>query len=340
MTMDFPRVSICIVNYNGRKYLHDCFESIYRMDYPKEKIEVILADNASMDGSVDFVKDNYPEVRILILEKNYGFAKANNLCAEIANGEYLVFLNNDTVVMPNWIRNLVALLSLDDSVGVVGSKLMLMGQSGKINSAGGNIIFSGGGYDIGFLDNDSEGYNSSAYRGYVCGASMMVRRNEFIDIGMFDEDYFMYCEDVGLCWRYWLFGKKVMYIPESVVYHKFGGTSGRDRNNPLRVYHGTKNAVFNMIKNYELSNLVLYFSLFFIYNIMQFIWFVVRLKYRDAAALIKAYYMIVAKLPATLKKREGIQRRRKMDDRYLFKAGVIEYPLKTLKEVVRLWSAK
>ncbi|HAG51104.1 MAG TPA: hypothetical protein DCL42_07170 [Deltaproteobacteria bacterium] len=335
--MHYPSVSICIVNYNGRKYLNDCLVSVYSVDYPKDKIEVILADNASTDGSLDFVKDKYPEVKILSRTENYGFAKANNLCAEAANGEYLVFLNNDTIVSADWLKTLIVSLSADIRIGVVGSKLMLMGQSGKINSAGGNIIFSGGGYDVGFLDTDSEIYNVSAYRGCVCGASMMVRRNEFIDIGMFDEDYFMYCEDVDLCWRYWLFDKKVRYISESVVYHKFGGTSGKDRNSPLRVYHSTKNAIFNMTKNYEIPNLILYFSLFFVYNIIKFMWFAIKFKYRRAIALVMAYYTFISLLPATIRKRKDVQGLRKVSDRYLFEIGIIESPLKTIREVIRLW---
>jgi hypothetical protein len=149
----------------------------------------------------------------------------------------------------------------DSEVGMVGSKILLLETPGKINSAGANITFNGSGYDIGFLDDDSEKYSLRGYRGCVCAAAMMVRRAEFLNFGGFDEDYFMYFEDVDLCWRYWLYGKKVVYVPSSIIYHAFGGTSGKCRHAPLRVFCGTRNSLFNIVKNYETHHIA--FPLFF-----------------------------------------------------------------------------
>lgn len=329
-------ISICIVNYNGLKYLKDCFNSIAKTNYPFEKIETIMVDNKSSDESVDYVKSHYPWVKVLELDKNYGFAKANNIGARSARGKYIVFLNNDTVVAPDWLHKLVDVMEKDREIGIVGSKLLFLNEPQKINSAGGNITFYGGGYDIGFLDDDSEKYNIAGNRGCVCAASMMVRREEFLSFGGFDEDYFMYSEDTDLCWRYWLYGKRVRYIPDSVIYHKFSGTTGVYRHAPLKVFYGTRNSLFNIIKNYEAHNipLPLFFSL--LYHIVKTFYFIIRLDFSLALSMIKAYFSFFIYLPRMLSKRKEIQKGRKVRDRYLFDNSLIVSFSDTFKEFLRL----
>lgn len=334
--MNTITVTICVVNYNGLRYLSGCFDSIAKSNYPLEKIETIMVDNASSDRSVDYVKSNYPWVKVLALDGNYGFAKANNIGVESANGKYIVFLNNDAVVTPDWLRGLVEIMDKDRDVGVVGSKLLLFDTPEKINSAGGNITFYGGGYDIGFMDDDSEKYSISDNRGCVCAASMMVRREEFLEIGGFDGDYFMYLEDVDLCWRYWLYGKRVVYVPKSVVYHKFSGTSGEYRHAPLKVFYGTRNSLFNIIKNYETHNI--FFPLFFsfFYHISKTFYFLLRLKFNLALAMIKAYGSFLRYIPKMIFKRKAVQRNRKVKDRYLFDNSLIVSLSSSFKEFLRL----
>jgi len=221
-------LSIIIVNYNGMGFSKDCLESLMASGACEE--ELIIVDNASTDGSNEYIRKEFFHVRIIELDKNYGFAMANNIGAKNAKGEYLIFLNNDAVVTPNWLNPLVDTMEKDSDIGIVGSKILLLEALGKINSAGANITFNGCGYDIGFLDHDSEKYNVGGYRGCVCAAVMMVRREEFLNFGGFDEEYFMYLEeDVDLCWRYWLYGKKVVCVHASIIYHEFGGTSGTYR---------------------------------------------------------------------------------------------------------------
>lgn len=334
--MEQPFVSICIVNYNGRRHLRDCLSSIYNIDYPKEKFEVLVADNASIDGSVEFISKDFPAITVLPLKKNYGFARANNICAEAAKGDYIVFLNNDTVVTKGWLGALVNKIASDQDIGVVGSKLLFHDRPNIINSAGGRIVFNGGGYDVGFMDTDSDKYNVGSYCGCVCGASLMVRKGEFRDIEMFDEDYFMYFEDVDLCWRYWLRGKKVWYAPESIVYHKFGGSSSGEKHHPLRVFYGTRNSLSNIVKNYETTHIILPFMIFSLYNFSKLISFMIKLDFNSIRALIKGYGIFFVSLPRLLKKRKGIQGRRVVSDSYLLKNNIIESPIGTFKELVRL----
>ena len=335
-SINVPTITICIVNYNGLKYLKGCFDSIAKSDYPFEKIETIMVDNVSVDESVDYVKSNYSWVRVLALDKNYGFAKANNIGAESAKGKYIVFLNNDTVVTPDWLTELVDVIENDREIGIVGSKLLLLNAPEKINSAGANITFYGGGYDIGVMDEDSEKYNTSSNKGCVCAAAAMVRREEFLSFGGFDEDYFMYLEDTDICWRYWLYGKRVVYVPNSVVYHKFSGTSGVYRHVLLKVFYGTRNSLFNIIKNYETHNMLLPLSFSFLFHILKTLYFLARFEFNLALSMIKAYCSFLRYMPKMISKREEVQRKRRIKDRYLFDNSLIVTFSDSFKEFLRL----
>jgi len=321
--MNTPLITICTVNYNGLNYLKDCFNSIKKSTYPLDKIETIMVDNASTDGSAGYVRKNLPWVKVLALDKNHGFAKGNNIGVENAQGEYVVFLNNDTVATPEFIKSLVDVMEKHKDIGVAGSKLLFFDKPEKINSAGANITFMGGGYDIGFLDDDSEKYNIPGKRGSVCAAAMIVRRDEFLSFGGFDENYFMYSEDTDLCWRYWLYGKKVEYVPDSIVYHKFGGTSGMYLHTPLRVFYVTRNALFNIIKNYEAHNILFPLGFSFLYHLLKVFYFLVSLKFSLSLSMLKAYGSFLRHLPKTIAKRKKIRDNRKIKDSYLFNNSII-----------------
>jgi GT2 family glycosyltransferase len=327
-------VSVIIVNYNGKHFLKDCLESIQLSE--ASDAEVIIVDNASSDGSGEYLRREFPSVKVMELDRNYGFAEANNRGAEAASGKFLVFLNNDTVVTRGWLMALLEAMSTEPVVGAAGSKLLLYHLPGKVNSAGANIVFNGGGYDIGFTDDDSPKYNVPGLRGAVCAASMMVRRSEFLSLGGFDPLYFMYFEDVDLCWRYWLWGYKVMFTPQSVVYHRFGGTTGSDRHTPLRVFYGTRNALFNILKNYELRSVIPPLIFSFLYHGVKFLGLVVTLRFKSALALLRAYGSLVRHLPEVLRKREEVQAGRKVSDRFLTENGLIISLAAAVKEWLRL----
>jgi GT2 family glycosyltransferase len=165
---------------------------------------------------------------------------------------------------------------------------------------------------------------------------MMVRKTEFLSLGGFDPLYFMYFEDVDLCWRYWLSGYKVLYVPQSVVYHRFGGTTGSSRHVPLRVFYGTRNALFNILKNYELRSVILPLIFSFLYHGVKFLGFVVTLRFKSALALIRAYWSLVRHLPEVLKKRGEVQVGRKVSDRFLTENGLIISLAAAIKEFIRL----
>lgn len=332
--MEMILASIIIVNYNGKLFLKECIDAIKCTE--ASDAELIVVDNASIDGSCNYIREKFPYVRLIALEKNFGFAEANNIGAKYAVGDYLIFLNNDTVVTNGWFNALSKSLLYDPKIGVVGSKVLLYNVPGKINSAGADITFNGGGYDVGFMDNDGKKYSKSCMKGAVCAASMMVRKKEFLYLGGFDPLYFMYFEDVDLCWQYWLSGFKVVYVPDSIVYHRFGGTAGSDRNNPRRVFWGTRNSIFNVLKNYEWRNVFfpLLFNLFFHFG--KFILFLFTFKIDVALSILKAYGSCLKNLTKIFKHRKTIQQRRKMPDKYLLDNSVIVTSSKVIKEFFRL----
>ena len=245
--MDLPSISVIIVNYNGRAFLPVCLDSLYKMDYPQDKLELILVDNNSSDGSVDYIQESFPRVKILRMDENYGFCKPNNEGARIAGGEYLVFLNNDTGVTSGWLRALVQPALEDADVISVASKMLYYDRRDTINTAGGKITIIGGGFYRGYGDKDGAKYDEPGYTGFGCAAGVLVRRDFFLDSGGFDEDYFAACEEHDLGWRAWLYGYKVAYAPAAVMYHREGGTFG-NRNNfdPAKVYLNTRNRLFNI----------------------------------------------------------------------------------------------
>jgi len=274
-----PFVSIIVLNFNGKVYLKKCLSSLGEIDYPKDRYEVIMVDNGSKDNSVEFVKEKFPWVKILTLGKNLGFCGGNNKGFEKCSGEFVVFLNNDTKVDKNWLRELVKTAIKWNDVGICGSKVVFMDAPNVIQCNGGYLNMVGGG----FFD-CSEKQDSPFYTGCVHGASFLVKRKIFEYIGKFDEDYFMYGDEADICLRTWLSGYSVMHVPTSLVYHAYMGSS-RDITekiarksllhgrilllNKNRIYHGNKNALATLIKNFDGVYLIEALILSIVYGCLQ-----------------------------------------------------------------------
>lgn len=330
---ELPSVSIVIVNYNGKKYLKDCFESLDKLSYPKDKYEIIMADNASTDSSMKYAKNNFPFVKVIGFNKNYGFAEGNNKAIEYTNpkSEYIAFLNNDTEVDKNWLIELIKPLIKDRTIGCSGNKILNYYDRSVIDSAGANITIIGTGYGIGHLKKDTVNYNRIRFIGYASGASMLIRKKLFNYLNGFDKDYFGYLEDTDIGWRLWLQGYKVLYVPTAVIYHKGGGSFGRSRNIPFRLYLGQKNRLFNIVKNLEIFNLFRGLISSIGYDIFRIIKFTINREFDCIAAILKGNYTFIKELSKTLKKRKIIQNKRKRSDKELYKFGVIA----TLSESIK-----
>jgi GT2 family glycosyltransferase len=250
----FPFCSVIILNYNGKKYLESCFNSLKEVNYPKNKFEIIMVDNGSIDGSTNYVKQNFPWVKTLQLDKNYGFSEGNNRGLELAKGEYIVFLNNDTEVEKNWLMELVKVANSDKSIAICGSKIInFPDQKHKTIAGEGYLTIFG---VPKFLKDSRKTKNCF----YVSGCSLLIKRSVLRELNYcFDSKYFAYFEDADICWRARLIGYKVAYVPTSVVNHKKAMTAALI-GSILDFYH-YRNKIWTFKKNLRapLSQIILSF---------------------------------------------------------------------------------
>lgn len=253
--MVWPTVSIIIPNYNGASYLRDCLASLRELDYPTERYEVIVVDNASTDDSIAVARQAFPAVQVVVLPWNQGFAAAANAGARTAGGEVLAFLNNDMRVAPDWLRALVAPLQAETEVACTGG-LILDWEGTRVDFAGGVLNFYGHGFQPAYglpravVDLPSEPVPVL----FACGGAMAIRRAVFQESGGFDPDYFAYMEDVDLGWRLWVLGYRVLFVPAAVAYHR-GHATGRRIPWAQRRLLYERNALATIIKNYDEVNL-------------------------------------------------------------------------------------
>jgi GT2 family glycosyltransferase len=244
---DSPSISVVVLNHNGRRHLKDCFDSLWRLDYPREKLELILVDNASTDGSTDFMAENFPEVYVIRNQSNVGFARGNNIGAEAAQGRYVAFLNNDTRVNEAWARELVRPILADESVVCTASK-MVDWEGKTVDFVKGVMNFYGHGHqqDLGRKNIGGEKEEPILF---PCGGSMLIDRDIFLGTGGFDAEYFIYFEDADLGWRLWLMGYRVIFVPTAITCHHQHATMDQFFDYRKAVLY-ERNALYTIIKNY------------------------------------------------------------------------------------------
>ncbi|WP_316507055.1 glycosyltransferase family 2 protein [Nitrosopumilus sp.] len=259
LTNNLPLVSIIIVNFNGKKHLEKCLESLLKIYY--SNYEIIIIDNNSTDGSIEFLEKNYPHIILKKLEKNYGFAQPNNLGAKLAKGKLLLFLNNDVSVTPNFLNELVKSIISNEKIAICQS--LLLKSNNEIDSSGDFIGNDGIPFSSKFVYSEPTEILSPR------GASFIMKNSLFFSLGKFDETFFASFEDIDLGIRTWLAGNTVLVIPKSIVFHLGGATISK--NKIFFQFHGTKNLLtifFTYFDFFTLSkifgtNLLLLFKFFF-----------------------------------------------------------------------------
>src|SRR6266566_803907 len=252
MTNELPSVSIVVLNWNGRRHLTACLESLLALDYPASRLQIVLCDNGSTDGSVEFVRQRFPNVTVVPLDHNYGFAEGNNRAAKVATGEWVGFLNNDMWVEPSWLKNMVA--PLDDMPGLACVASRIMNWDGShIDFIGGGVSFHGHGYQ---LDDGAQTSIQDKPRRllFACGGAMLIRRDLFLEIGGFDPGFFAFFEDVDLGWRLNILGHDVWYTPDATAYHRHHATANRIEPHQITVLF-ERNALAMIYKCFDDDNL-------------------------------------------------------------------------------------
>ncbi len=255
---------VIIVNWNGKKFLKKCFDSLNKQTY--KDFKVVLLDNGSEDDSVKFVEENYPKTELIKLKENRGFAEGNNVAIrevmKSKNIKYVLLLNNDTEVVPDWIKELVKTAEKDDEVGMCASKMVIMSDPKIINGTGDVPFRDGIAISRGRNTKDTGLYSSEEEVFGPCAGAALYKREmlEEVRIGddYFDSDFFAYFEDVDLAWRCRLAGWKCVYNPEALVHHAVSGTAGF--RSPFQVYHTERNRIWLVWKNFTFKNLIFSYS--------------------------------------------------------------------------------
>lgn len=235
-----------ILNYNGRHHLDGCLTALLANEV-EGGYEVLVVDNNSTDGSVPYLRERWPQVRVIEAGGNRGFAGGNNLGMEHAQGDHIVLLNNDTRVRGGWLQALIDAADHDPSAGAVTSKLVYLRRPSVIQNAGSVLLSDGSGADRGDGEEDRGQYDRREEVFAACGCAVLYRRQMLDEVGRFDPIFFLYYEDTDLSWRMRLRGWKVLYEPSAVVEHLHSGTSGEW--SPLFTFHVDRNRLFMILKN-------------------------------------------------------------------------------------------
>ena len=243
---EMPFASVIIPNYNGKPLLVPCLNALREQTYPADRFEVIVVDDASADGSVEFLTESYPEVGLVALAQNAGFVAACNAGVASAGGDVLVLLNNDTEAEPGWLEALVAGLMAQPEAGSAASKMLLFDRRDTLHTAGDMMGKDGIPRNRGVWEKDEGQYDQDRWVFGPCGGAAAYRRDAWDQAGGFDPALFMYMEDVDLAWRLQLLGWKSIYVPDARVYHQLSATGG----GTLASYYTGRNTIWVIARNW------------------------------------------------------------------------------------------
>lgn len=241
-----PQAVVVILNWNGRHLLERCLPSALSQDFAD--YEVVLWDNGSTDGSQAWIEQRHPEVRLVGSDRNLGFARGNNEAIRLTTSPYIALLNNDAHPEPTWLSELVHAAESSPSVGMCASKMLRADDPSVLDACGIEVDRAGIGWDRQSGEQDLE-EEAAPYAIFgPCAGAALYRREMLDQVGLFDEDYFAYYEDVDLAWRAQRAGWRCLYVPTARVAHWHSGT-GRE-GSPFKGYHLGRNKMWTLIKNY------------------------------------------------------------------------------------------
>ena len=245
------KVAVAILNFNGYKFLEQFLPTLLQHSQP---YPVFVIDNYSSDKSVDFLLNNFPEVKLIQLQENYGFCKGYNLGLQEISAEYYILLNSDIEVTSNWIDPVINLMDSDPSIAASQPKIRAYHEKGSFEYAGaaGGFIDKWGypfcrGRVFNTLEKDSGQYESNTELFWATGACLFIRASAYKESNGLDDDFFAHMEEIDLCWRLKTKGYKIYYCKDSIVYHVGGGTLPME--SPRKTYFNFRNGLFMLYKN-------------------------------------------------------------------------------------------
>jgi GT2 family glycosyltransferase len=340
-----PLVSILVLNYNGKKYLKECFDSLLKSAY--SNVELILVDNKSTDDSVDFIRVNYNTIKIIQLQSNVGYSRGYNLAFPQAKGKYFVLLNNDVKVDPDWLNELVQVSEKDDKIGACQPKILSMNNPDYFEYAGasGGFIDKYGypflrGRIFNTIEKDQGQYDDRVEVFWTSGAALFIRADTLKKCHTLDEDFIFHMEEIDLCWRLHMAGYKLMVIPQSIVFHHAGGSlrQGSYR----KIFFNYRNNIIMILKNLEFKNLLKLLSVRYMLEFVNLFYALcIKLNIKEFFAILNAHIWIFTRIGSIMRKRKFVQNMRTVKDKDLNrliygKSIVVDYFIRKKKTFASL----
>jgi GT2 family glycosyltransferase len=291
-----PKVAVVILNWNGIKHLRQFLPSVLSSVYPN--LDIIVGDNASTDGSVEFIKQEYPSIRVIQNDDNYGFTGGYNRVLEHVDADYYILLNSDVEVSPGWIQPVINLMESDPLIAAAAPKIRAYNQRDHFEHAGaaGGFIDSYGypfcqGRMFYEIEKDNGQYQQSVEVFWATGAALFIKKQRWHEAGGFDARFFAHMEEIDLCWRLKNMGYKIMYCAESEVFHLGGGTLNVE--NPFKTYLNFRNNLLLLQNNLPFWQAVLIISIRIWMDLLALIRFLSEGKRKDAWAVSRAHQNFV-----------------------------------------------
>lgn len=307
------KIAIVILNWNGKKLLEKFLPDVIRYS-PTEYSEIFVADNASTDDSVQYVRANFSEVQIIVNQENGGYARGYNEALAKVNAEVFCLLNSDIEVTENWLEPIYQHFIKNDATAIIQPKILDYKSKTHFEyagAAGGFVDQLGYPYCRGRIfdavEQDNGQYDDQREIFWASGACLFIRSKVFFELGGMDEDYFAHQEEIDLCWRSFNAGFKTFYIGQSVVYHVGGATLSHSH--WRKTYLNFRNSLFNITKNVPDNVGILVFERLILDGIAG-VKFITEGKFIHTWAIIKAHFSYYKNLPKFLKKRKLIQTKR------------------------------
>ena len=326
------KIAIVILNWNGKRFLEQFLPSL--VSQTPSWAEIVVADNASSDDTVEFMQSQYPQLRLILNGGNFGFAKGYNQALQHVEAEYYCLLNSDIEVSPHWIEPVVDYLDAHPDVAICQPKLLSFFKKTHFEYAGaaGGFVDKYGypfcrGRLFDCIEKDEGKYDDFKEIFWARGACMFIRSKVYHELGGMDDDFFAHMEEIDLCWRAKNAGYKVMYIPHSTVYHVGGGTL--PKNSPRKTYLNFRNNLILLYKNLPTYQIPWIFSLRFVLDFVAAVRFLFDSGWGDFVAVFKAYFSFYTSLRKNRKKRNHTPHRKVLQTYQ--KSIVVDYYIRKKK---------
>ena len=314
MPQNMPKVAIVILNWNGQRLLEKLLPIVV-VNSQVEGVDIIVADNASTDSSITFLETKYPEVGLIKLKKNFGFAGGYNHALKQVDADYFILLNSDAAPEANWLPPLITAMEGNAKLGACMPKIRAYNEPDKFEYAGaaGGFIDVFGypfcrGRILNYIEEDKGQYQEPLPIFWATGAALMIRADIYSSTGGLDESFFAHMEEIDLCWRIKNMGYQIMAIPQSEVLHIGGATLSQQ--NAKKTYLNFRNNLIMMVKNINAAKLIPILFIRMILDGIAGLHFLAKGEFKHFFAVLKAHFSFYKALPQTIKKRKKLAPKR------------------------------